>query len=268
MLEGDNVGTARSSSSATSRPRRTTSRPRPASSASSARARRCSSRTRAVERRPVALRRHPRPGRVHAVRRTARTRRRSRPPPVRRSLPSVPARAGCAVPRRRSPCTSATRAASRSPPDRSRGRRHESRFVPPAGAPARPRRWQPSSLAAFLVRRPPSSVGQVWRTTIGKDDVRYRVFSADDLWSPDTGRTLRRRGRSSSASRTTSRSVMPSAPCAPASSTIRPCPIPTSPSSAPRRREQLKSIVVNDRDDVRRSRAANLLGVLGMTVCD
>ena len=104
-----------------------------------------------------------------------------------------------------------------------------------------------------------------WRTTIAEDDVRYRVFSADDLWSPDTvapfGAGRRLLGvEDDVAFRQALRALRASELNDPTVS---------DPNLAVKRTEaaeRLESIVVSDRDDERRSRAANLLGVLGMIV--
>ena len=104
-----------------------------------------------------------------------------------------------------------------------------------------------------------------WRTTISDDDVRYRVFSADDLWSPDTVAPLGAGRRllgveDDVAFRQALRALRAGELNDPTVS---------DPNLAVKRTEaaeRLESIVVADRDDERRSRAANLLGVLGMTV--
>lgn len=102
-----------------------------------------------------------------------------------------------------------------------------------------------------------------WRSTIPADDVRYRVSSPEALWSPETlapfdaGRKLL--------------AVEDDLAFRLALTALRESeledPTVSEPKLAVRRTEaaeRLESIVVHDPDDERRSRAANLLGVLGM----
>jgi hypothetical protein len=119
------------------------------------------------------------------------------------------------------------------------------------------------ALAALLVLVA-VDVGR-WRTAIASDDVRYRISSPEELWSPDTLAPFDAGGRllgvdDDIAFRRALTSLR-------ASSLYD--PTVSDPNLAVRRTqaaEQLESIVVNDRDPARRSRAANLLGVLGMIV--
>ena len=104
-----------------------------------------------------------------------------------------------------------------------------------------------------------------WRSALRADDVRYRVASPEELWAPQTLAPLgaarrllaldddiafRRALATLRAARLDDRTV-------------------SEPNLAVRRTEaadRLESIVVHDRDHGRRSRAANLLGVLGMVL--
>ena len=104
-----------------------------------------------------------------------------------------------------------------------------------------------------------------WRSAIAEDDVRYRVQSVDTLWAPDTvapldaGRKLLDVGDDvefRQALRAVRASELDD-------------PTVSDPNLAVQRTnavDRLESIVVNDRDDTRRSRASNLLGVLAMTL--
>ena len=102
-----------------------------------------------------------------------------------------------------------------------------------------------------------------WRSTMAADDVRYRVASPDAFWSPDTlapfdaGRKVI--------------DVEDDLAFRLALTALRQSdlddPTISEPRLAVRRTEaaqRLESIVVRDRDDSRRSRAANFLGVLSM----
>jgi hypothetical protein len=119
-------------------------------------------------------------------------------------------------------------------------------------------------LAAAYLTLVAVDVGR-WRSTVAADDVRYRVASADELWSPDTLAPFDAGGRllgvgDDVAFRQALRAMRASSPDDPTVS---------DPHLAVRRTEaadRLESVVVHDRDPGRRSRASNLLGVLGMVL--
>ena len=145
------------------------------------------------------------------------------PPPVRRSLPVLLLALG-ALFLSRSRCTSATRAASRCP---SSGRWRRRREV---ARPA-PELLLVLAVAAFVAAAFLVAVAvdvDRWRTTISEDDVRYRVFSADDLWSPDTVAPLGA-GRRLLGVEDDVAFRQALARCGRASSTTPPSPIRTSP---------------------------------------
>jgi hypothetical protein len=104
-----------------------------------------------------------------------------------------------------------------------------------------------------------------WRAAIEEDDVRYRVGSAETLWTPDTVAPF------DAARRLLA--VDDDVAFREALTTLRGAelddPTVSDPNLAVRRTEaaeRLESIVVRDRNAERRSRASNLLGVLGMIV--
>ena len=104
-----------------------------------------------------------------------------------------------------------------------------------------------------------------WRTAIAADDVRYRVSSPEELWRPDTLAPFDAGG--------TLLEVDDDVAFRRALTSLRASslddPTVSDPNLAVHRTEaaeRLESIVVHDRDPLRRSRAANLLGVLGMVV--
>ncbi len=104
-----------------------------------------------------------------------------------------------------------------------------------------------------------------WRSTIAADDVRYRVTSAEGLWSPETVAPLDPAGRLLG--------VDDDVAFRQALGVLRASslddPTISDPNLAVKRTdaaERLESVVVHDPDPERRSRASNLLGVLGMTL--
>lgn len=118
-------------------------------------------------------------------------------------------------------------------------------------------------LAAFLALVA-IDVGR-WRSAFAEDDVRYRVSSPDAEWSPNTVAPFAagRRLLGVADDLAFRRALVALRQSALDDPTV------SDPNLAVRRTEaaeRLESIVVHDRDPVRRSRAANLLGVLAMAV--
>jgi hypothetical protein len=104
-----------------------------------------------------------------------------------------------------------------------------------------------------------------WRSTMAADDVRYRIGSPDAEWRADT---LAPFGAARRLLRVDDDLAFREALTALRASALDD-PTVSDPNLAVKRTDaadRLESIVVHDRDPVRRSRASNLLGVLGMVV--